>query len=46
MGGFVREGDMPDEPKTPKPEQPAMPAPDAAIKQEKAMRMSKPKSVK
>ena len=46
MGGFVREGDMPDEPKPPKPEQPEMPAPDDAIKKEKAMRMSKPKAIK
>ena len=43
MGGFVREGDTVNEPK---PEQPEMPAPDTAIKQEKAMRMSKPKAVK
>ena len=43
MGGFIREGDMPE---TPKPEKPAMPSPDAAVQQEKAARVATPKSVK
>ena len=49
MGGFIREGDTPQKPpkpEMPKPEQPAMPSPDAAVKQEKAMRIATPKAVK
>ncbi len=49
MGGFIREGDMPDKPKPPKPgkpEQPALPNPNDAVKQEKAMRAATPKAVK
>ena len=46
MGGFGGGDDAPDNPKPPKPEQPEMPDPDTAVKQEKAMRMSKPKSIK
>ena len=46
MGGYGGGGDTPDTPEPPKPEEPEMPAPDTAIKKEKAMRMSKPKSIK
>ena len=43
MGGYGGGDETPDTPETPKPE---MPSPDDAVKQEKAMRMSKPKAIK
>ena len=43
MGGYGGGDETPDTPETPKPE---TPSPDDAVKQEKAMRMSKPKAIK
>lgn len=42
--GPIKDG--PQQPEMPKPEQPAMPSPDTAVQQEKAARMSTPKSIK